>query len=157
MGGVWTRWSTGTVGYRKGYSEGCQCRRLTQTRKSFQAVRPPGGFSSLPNHRWHKIFWELPKTRRTPLREAIAAGLVADWNRRHLHSKTVQKLEIYFTQVIHKDKGTAHEFPRLNQEGIAQEFAPDTVLRQWLLASWPQRGVGSGNLDRFLEENRSAP
>jgi hypothetical protein len=59
--------------------------------------------------------------------------------------------------VIHKDKGTAHEFPRLNQEGIAQDFAPDTVLRQWLLASWPQRGVGSGNLYRFLEETRSAP
>ena len=124
---------------------------------SFQAARPPGGFSSLPNHRWHKIFWELPKTRRSPLREAIAAGLVADWNRRHSNSKMVQKLEIYFTQVIHKDKGTANEFPRLNQEGIAQEFAPDTVLRQWLLASWPERGVGSGNLDRFLEENRSVP
>ena len=124
---------------------------------SFQAARPPGGFSSLPNHRWHKIFWELPKTSRSPLREAIAAGLVADWNRRHLNSKMVQKLEIYFTQVIHKDKGTANEFPRLNREGIAQEFAPDTVLRQWLLASWPERGVGSGNLDRFLEENRSVP
>ncbi|MBL6710696.1 MAG: HTTM domain-containing protein [Planctomycetes bacterium] len=130
---------------------------LLRQGRSFQAVRPPGGFSSLPNHRWHKIFWELPKTRRSPLREPIAAGLVADWNRRHSNSKRVQNLEIYFTQVIHKDKGTAHEFPRLNQEGIAQDFAPDTVLRQWLLASWPQRGVGSGNLDRFLEETRSAP
>ena len=130
---------------------------LLRQGRSFQAVRPPGGLSSLPTHRWHKIFWELPKTRRSPLREPIAAGLVADWNRRHSNSKRVQNLEIYFTQVIHKDKGTAHEFPRLNQEGIAQDFAPDTVLRQWLLASWPQRGVGSGNLDRFLEETRSAP
>jgi len=118
----------------------------------FNPVRPPGGFSSLPNHRWHKIFRELPKTRQSPLREDVAAGLVADWNRRHLKSKAVQTLEIYFTQVIHKNKGTAHEFPQLNQEGIAQDFAPDTVLRQWLLASWPPRANGSGSLDRFLEE-----
>ena len=123
----------------------------------FNAVRPSGGFSSLPNHRWHKIFWELPKTRQEPLRESVAAGLVADWNRRYPESKSVQTLEIYFTQVIHKNKGTAHEFPQLNQEGIAQEFAPNTILRQWLLASWPPRGGGSGNLDRFLEENNSAP
>ncbi|GAG05069.1 unnamed protein product, partial [marine sediment metagenome] len=118
----------------------------------FNPVRPPGGFSSLPNHRWHKIFWELPKTRQSPLREDVAAGLVADWNRRHPNSKAVQTLEIYFTRVIHKNKGTAHEFPQLNQEGIAQDFAPDTVLRQWLLASWPPRANGSGSLDRFLEE-----
>ena len=123
----------------------------------FRAVRPPGGFSSLPNHRWHKIFWELPKTRQAPLRESVAAGLVADWNRRHLESEAVKVLEIYFTQVIHQNEGTAHEFPQLNQEGIAQEFAPNTTLRQWLLACWPPRGVGSGNLDRFLDENKSTP
>ena len=118
----------------------------------FNAVRPPGGFSSLPNHRWHKIFRELPKTRQSPLREDIAAGLVADWNRRHPNKKAVQTLEIYFTQVIHKNTGTAQEFPQLNQEGVARDFAPDTVLRQWLLASWPPRAHGSGNLDRFLEK-----
>jgi len=118
----------------------------------YNAVRPPGGFSSLPNHRWHKIFWELPKTRQAPLREDVAAGLVADWNRRHPNSKAVQTLEIYFTQVIHENRGTAHEFPQLNQEGIARDVAPDTILRQWLLASWPPRRNGSGSLDRFLEE-----
>ncbi len=121
--------------------------------RPFKAVRPPGGFSSLPNHRWHKIFWELPKSRQAPLREAVAAGLVADWNRRNPESKAVQTLEIYFTQVVHKSKSTANEFPQLNEEGIAREFAPDTTLRQWLLASWPPRGRGSGNLDRFLDEN----
>jgi len=91
------------------------------------------------------------------LRESVAAGLVADWNRRHLESKAVKVLEIYFTQVIHQNEGTAHEFPQLNKEGIAQEFAPNTTLRQWLLASWPPRGVGSGNLDRFLDENKLTP
>ena len=121
--------------------------------RPFKAVRPPGGFSSLPNHRWHKIFWELPKSRQAPLREAVAAGLVADWNRRNPESKAVQTLEIYFTQVVHESKSTANEFPQLNEEGIAREFAPDTTLRQWLLASWPPRGRGSGNLDRFLDEN----
>ena len=130
---------------------------LLRQGKPFNAVRPPGGFSSLPNHRWHKIFWELPKTRQAPLRESVAAGLVADWNRRHPESKAVQTLEIYFTKVIHENTGTAHEFPQLNQEGIAQGFAPNTILRQWLLASWPPQGVGSGNLYRFLDENKSAP
>lgn len=125
--------------------------------RPYKAVRPPGGFSSLPNHRWHKIFWELPKSRQAPLREAVAAGLVADWNRRNLESKAVQTLEIYFTQVVHKSESTVNEFPQLNEKGIAQEFAPDTVLRQWLLASWPPRGLGSGNLERYLDENRTEP
>ena len=120
--------------------------------RPFCDVRPQGGFSSLPNHRWHKIFWELPKARQAPLREAVAAGIVADWNRRKPTSKAVRSLEIYYTQLIHEGKGTAQDFPELTRRGVPQNFSPDSTLRQWLLATWPPRKSGTGNLDRFLEE-----
>ena len=35
-------------------------------------------------------------------------------------------------------------------EGVAASNAPDTVMRQWVLARWPP-GDGS-SLDRFLEK-----
>ena len=96
--------------------------------RPFSAVRPQGGFSSLPNHRWHKIFWELPKTRQASLRETIAAGLVADWNRRKPRTKAVCTLEIYYTQAIHEGKATAHDFPELTEprcsEKILTRFNP---------------------------------
>ena len=125
---------------------------LLRKGRAFCDVRPQGGFSSLPNHRWHKIFWELPKARQAPLREAIAAGIVADWNRRKPTSKAVRSLEIYYTQVIHEGKGTSQDFPELTRSGVPQNFSPDSTLRQWLLATWPPRKAGAGNLDRFLKE-----
>ena len=125
---------------------------LLREGRPFCNVRPQGGFSSLPNHRWHKIFWELPKARQAPLREAVAAGIVTDWNRRKPTSKAVRTLEIYYTQVIHEGKGAAHDFPKLTQGGVPQEFSPNSILRQWLLTTWPPREAGAGNLDRFLEE-----
>ena len=123
--------------------------------RPFSGVRPQGGFSSLPNHRWHKIFWELPKTRQASLRETIAAGLVADWNRRKPRTKAVCTLEIYYTQAIHEGKATAHDFPELTEQGVPKKFSPDSTLRKWLLATWPPRKAGSGNLDRFLKETES--
>ena len=125
---------------------------LLRKGRPFRDVRPQGGFSSLPNHRWHKIFWELPKARQAPLREAVAAGIVADWNRRKPTSKSVRSLEIYYTQVIHEGKDTAQNFPKLTRNGVPQSFSPDSTLRQWLLATWPPRKAGAGNLNRFLKE-----
>ena len=125
---------------------------LLRKGRPFCDVRPQGGFSSLPNHRWHKIFWELPKARQAPLRDAVAAGIVADWNRRKPTSKAVRSLEIYYTQVIHKGKSTAQDFPELTKNGVPQSFSPDSTLRQWLLATWPPRKAGAGNLNRFLKE-----
>ena len=120
--------------------------------RAFVGVRPPGGFWSLPNHRWHKLFWELPKERLAPLRSSVAAGLVADWNQRHPATEAVVSLEIRTTRVTHPDRRNAANFPALTPSGIAASPAPNTVLRQWLIASWPPRSAGTGNLDRFLKE-----
>ena len=29
--------------------------------RPLETVRPGGGFLTLPHHRWHKMFWELPR------------------------------------------------------------------------------------------------
>lgn len=121
---------------------------LLRRGRPFQPVRPAGGFGSLPNHRWHKLFWELPKPRQQSLRPAVAAGLAADWNRRHQPDAAVRSLEIRFTRVSHPGRPHPNDFPRLDAAGSAAAESPETVLRQWVLARWPADG---GNLERFLE------
>ncbi len=117
---------------------------LLRAGRPFVADHPPGGFSSLPNHRWHKLFWELPKQRQAALRDGVAAGLVADWNRRQPATAAVESLEIRTTRVTLSDRPAA--------DGQPAEPVSSGVLRQWLLASWPPRGDGAGTLDRFLEK-----
>ena len=122
---------------------------LLRRGRPYEPVRPQGGFWSLPNHRWHKLFWELPKPRQGPLRPTVAAGLVADWNRRHPPTQAVKSLELTSTRVVHPGRKHPAEFPLLTPEGVAVGNAPDTVLRRWVLARW-RPGDGS-SLDRFLE------
>jgi uncharacterized membrane protein YphA (DoxX/SURF4 family) len=122
---------------------------LLRRGQPYEPVRPDDGFWSLPNHRWHKLFWELPKPRQESLRPAVAAGLVADWNRRHPPAAAVRSLELVFTRVSHPGRKHPVEFPTLAPDGVAASDAPETVLRQWVLARWPP-GDG-GNLQRFLE------
>jgi len=122
---------------------------LLRQGQPYTPVRPGGGFWSLPNHRWHKLFWELPKPRQESLRPTVAAGLVADWNRRHPPAAAVRSLELTFTRVSHPGRKHPAEFPPLAPDGVAASDAPETVLRQWVVARWPP-GNG-GNLQRFLE------
>ena len=121
---------------------------LLRQGRPYQSVRPAGGFWSLPNHRWHKLFWELPKERQRPLRPVVAAGLVADWNRRQPATAAVQSLELSYTRVSHPGRQHPTDFPPLTPDGVALADAPDTVLRQWVLARWPPAGSG---IERFLE------
>ena len=103
--------------------------------RPLETVLPAGGFLSLPHHRWHKIFWELPKPPLRIFSPSIAAALARDWNRTHASPEQVKSLEIRFARL--------GDFP-----------APGT-LQELLLASWPPRNEsGRGNLDRWLEEHR---
>ncbi|MGA1619105.1 MAG: hypothetical protein ACO37F_11420, partial [Pirellulales bacterium] len=61
----------------------------------------------------------------------------------------VRALELVFTLVSHPGRKHPAEFPPLAPDGVAASDAPETVLRQWVLARWPP-GDG-GNLQRFLE------
>ena len=95
--------------------------------------RPAGGFSSLPHHRWHKLFWDLPKPRQRIFAPAIAAALARHWNDRHPPDRAVLSLEI--------------RFARLGRT------AADDTLHELLLATWPPRNTdGLGGLDRLLGE-----
>ncbi|MFN9368828.1 MAG: HTTM domain-containing protein [Planctomycetia bacterium] len=97
--------------------------------------QPRGGFTSLPNNRWHKLAWLLPRPKFRPLAPHVAAALFRDWNSRHGPDAQVVTLELRaVVQGIAGDAGNRHE---------------------QLLASWPERGTGgAGNLERFLEETR---
>ncbi|NCA10827.1 hypothetical protein EBR56_03310 [bacterium] len=98
---------------------------------------PAGGYTSLPHHRWHKLFWELPAADRRVFSPSIAAALAADWNRRHGPAERLTALEI-----------------RAVRTGPILAGEPGTVARhEILLASWPPRdGTGRGNLDRRLDD-----
>jgi hypothetical protein len=103
--------------------------------RPLEAVRPADGFLSLPHHRWHKLFWELP---RQPLRifsPSIAAALARQWNEAHTAGSRLRSLEIRYTR----------------------QAAPpaEESLHELLLATWPPRdGSGRGNLDRLLDEQQ---
>ena len=100
--------------------------------RPFEAERPSGGFSSLPHHRWHKLFWNLPRPRTRVFAEPVAAALVRDWNARSNDSRRVVSLEI--------------RYARLGRT------AEDDTLHELLLATWPPRDAGGrGSLERILE------
>ena len=99
--------------------------------RPLELERPAGGFSSLPHHRWHKLFWGLPKPRQRIFAPAIAAALARHWNAGHPPDRHVLILEI--------------RFARLGRT------AADDTLHELLLATWPPRHVdGRGGLDRLL-------
>ena len=93
---------------------------------------PEGGFASLPHHRWHKLFWELPKPYTRMLAPAVTSALVRDWNARHGAGEQVVSLEILFARAP------------LDGGPVARH--------EIVVGSWPERGPGGdGNLDRLLE------
>jgi hypothetical protein len=105
--------------------------------RPLEETLPAGGYTSLPNHRWHKLFWALPMPERRVFSPSVAAALTADWNRRHAPSEHLTSLEI-----------------RAVRAGLAPGAEPGTATRhELLLASWPPRdGAGRGNLERRLDE-----
>ena len=96
------------------------------------AELPPGGFYALPNHRWHTLFWDLSSPRYLPFAPAVAAGLATHWNRAHGPAQQVQSLELR----------SAHLRPA----------PPTEILHDVLLATWPPRALGRGNLERLLQQ-----
>jgi hypothetical protein len=100
--------------------------------RPLEAERPAGGFTSLPHHRWHKLFWVLPRPRERIFAPAIAAALVRWWNATNPSASGVQSLEI--------------RFARLGRT------AADDTLHELLLAAWPPRDdSGRGSLERLLD------
>jgi hypothetical protein len=105
--------------------------------RSLESERPTGGFTSLPHHRWHKLFWVLPRPRERIFAPAIAAALARRWNASNPPARCVLFLEI--------------RFARLGRT------AADDTLHELLLATWPHRdGSGRGSLDRLLDGPRSS-
>lgn len=95
---------------------------------------PAGGFTSLPHHRWHKLFWELPNPEYRIFSPHVAASLAHDWNRRHGAAERLTALELRAV--------------RLGAYPVAE------TRHELLLAAWPARdGSGVGNLDRWLREH----
>ena len=100
--------------------------------RPLEVERPSGGFTSLPHHRWHKLFWVLPRPRQKIFAPAIAAALARQWNATHAASSGVHFLELRFAR-------------------LGRTSADDT-LHELLLATWPPRGAtGRGNLERLLD------
>jgi hypothetical protein len=96
---------------------------------------PSGGFTSLPNHRWHTFFWHLVKPEAHVFADPAALALARHWNASHGPDKQVVSLEIRY--------------------GF-QATGADAVVRDIVVASWPPRSTsGSGNLDRFLQSVES--
>lgn len=97
---------------------------------------PPGGFASLPNHRWHRFLWRLPEPAARPFGPAAAAAIARDWNSRHPPDQRLVSVEIW--------------------GGLAERTAAGTA-RDALLGAWPTRSAtGQGNLDRFLEASAAS-
>ena len=100
--------------------------------RPLEAERPAGGFTSLPHHRWHKLFWGLPQPRQRIFAPAIAAALARHWNAHHPAESSVLFLEI--------------RYARLGRT------AADDTLHELLLATWPSRdAAGRGGLERLLD------
>lgn len=99
-----------------------------------EEVRPDGGFLSLPHHRWHKLFWELPRPAQRVFAPSIAAALATHWNAAHPPDEQIVSLEIRFARM-----GTS---------------ADDNTLHELLLATWPPRNAGgAGSLERLLRDS----
>ncbi len=106
--------------------------------RPLESVRPAGGFTTLPHHRWHKLFWVLPLPRVRIFAPSVASALVRNWNRRHAPADRVASLEIRF--------------------GSQPMTAAEAPVHEALVASWPDRDrSGGGNLDRLLDATSPRP
>lgn len=100
--------------------------------------RPAGGFASLGTHRWHKLFWIMPRPECRRFAAPTAAALVRAWNGRHGESEQVVAFQLRFAMRIHSDR--------------------EVAVQDMLLAAWPPRGDdGRGNLDRLLDTTATNP
>lgn len=105
---------------------------LLRDGRPLETERPTAGFTSLPHHRWHKLFWVLPRPRQRIFAPAIAAALARQWNARNPPDRCVLFLEIRYAR-------------------LGRTSADDT-LHELLLATWPPRDdTGRGSLDRLLD------
>jgi hypothetical protein len=105
--------------------------------RPLQTDRPDGGFSSLPHHRWHKLFWVLPRPHMRVFSAGVAEALAREWNAAHGPADRIVSLEIRFAR-----RGSQ---------------AQDSVTQEVLVASWPPRDpAGVGSLERFLEDAGTA-
>ena len=97
---------------------------------------PSGGFTSLPNHRWHRFLWRLPAQDSRDFAAPAAAALARHWNAHHDPLSRIVNLEI--------------------RCGTAEASGGDGTVRDRLLAAWPPRSAsGAGSLDRFLEAHEA--
>lgn len=111
---------------------------LLRQGRLLQPERPDGGFTALGTHRWHKLFWVLPREDCRVFAAPAAAALARDWNARHGPQDQVLSLHLRFAM-------------RRVEHG--QE-----ALQDMLLAAWPSRGNGGrGNLDRLLDSAAQTP
>lgn len=105
---------------------------LLRAGRPWAAGLPLGGFTSLPNARWHNICRVLAWPAQASVAPAVAAGLARHWNANHGPNAQVTRVEI--------------------RQGRLATTGPDAFEREVLVASWPPRdAAGSGNLDKFLE------
>lgn len=100
--------------------------------RPLETERPSGGFGSLGSHRWHKLFWIMPRPHVRPFGEPAAAAIAAAWNARHGPEEQVRSLELRFA--------------------VQEVTHAEAPLRDMLVAAWPPRGRGGeGSLDRLLD------
>jgi hypothetical protein len=93
--------------------------------------RPDGGFTTLPDNRWHCICWCIGSPAQSTVAAEIAAGLARRWNSQHGPFAHVRTVEI--------------------RQARQRTDASATIERERLVASWPPRdAAGAGNLERFL-------
>jgi len=110
---------------------------LLRQGRPLERERPTGGFASLGTHRWHKLFWVMPREECRVFAAPTAAALARDWDARHGPAERVQSLELRFAMRRESPDG-------------------DQALKDILLAAWPERAPdGRGNLDRLLEASAS--
>ena len=74
LGSVWTSWSAGTMGYRKSHPEDTSVVDLLRHGRPFKLFAHR--WVSLSNHRWHKIFWELPNRDKHHFEKQLQQGLL---------------------------------------------------------------------------------
>jgi len=61
-------------------------------------VRPTDGFLSLPHHRWHKLFSDLPQPR-SDLQHRSRQALARHWNAGHDAAERIISLDIRFARM----------------------------------------------------------
>ena len=104
---------------------------LLRQGRPLERERPSGGFPALGTHRWHKLFWVLPREDCRVFAAPTAAALARAWNARHDPGEWARTLEIRFA--------------------MRRESQGEVAVQTMLLAAWPPRGdAGHGNLERLL-------